>query len=102
MELFGIITKGLKIKNDPTFEPITDDFQIKWNKTLYSMEEKFAVILLYEKSNAAKLEIDLTKELLNGHLKGYKEKRFHLYTKHKCYENELEKRRLKKKKKNIM
>ena len=63
MELFGIMTKALKIKNDPTFEPIKDDFQIKWNKTLYSMEEKFAVILLYEKSNAAKLEIDLTKEL---------------------------------------
>ena len=60
---------------------------------LYSMEENFVVILLHETSNAAKLKIDLTKERLNGHLNGHEEKRFHRSTKHRGYENELEKRR---------
>lgn len=39
-----------------------------------------------------KLEIYLTKELLYGYLNDHKEKRFHLSTKYKGYENELEKR----------
>ena len=56
------------------------------------MEENFVLFLLYESSNVAKLEIYLTKELLYGYLNGHKEKRLHLSTKYKGYENELEKR----------
>ena len=93
----GVIAKGLRIKNDHAFEPIIDDFQIKLKKTHYNLEESLVVILLYESSNVAtKLEIDITKELLNGHLNGSKEKHLHLSTKYKGYDNELEKRGLKK------
>ena len=57
-------------------------------------------LLLYESSNvAAKLEIDFNKELLNRHPNDHKENRTHLSKKYKDYENELEKRRLKKWKK---
>lgn len=65
---------------------------MKWNKTLYNVEENFVLFLLYESSNVAKLEIYLTKELLYGYLNDHKEKRLHLSTKYKGYENELEKR----------
>ena len=46
-----------------------------------------------------KLEIDLTKELLNHHSIDDKEKRVSLSKKHKVYESKLEKRRLNKWKK---
>ena len=56
--------------------------------------------MLYESSKVvAKLEIDFNKEPVNRHPNDYKEKRIHLSKKHKSYENELEKRRLKKWKK---
>ena len=28
----GVIPKGLRTRKDPAFEPISDDFQIKWNE----------------------------------------------------------------------
>ena len=53
--------------------------------------------MLYESSKVvAKLEIDGNKELMNRHPNDYKEKHIYLSKKHKGYENELEKRRLKK------
>ena len=46
-----------------------------------------------------KLQIDFNKELLNRHPDDHKEKPIHLSKRHKRYENELEKRPLKKWKK---
>ena len=42
------------------------------------------------------MEIDVNKEQMNRHPNDYKEKHIHLSKKHEGYENELEKRRLKK------
>ena len=93
----GVIPKGLRIRKDPAFEPISDDFQIKWNEILYNVENNLVELLLYESSKVVvKLEIDFNKELLNRHPNDYKEKHIYLSKKHKGYKNELEKRRLKK------
>ena len=93
----GVIQKGLRIRKDPAFEPVSNDFQIKWDEILYNAEKNLVELLLYESSKVvAKLEIDVNKELLNRHPNDCKEKQIHLSKKHKGYENELEKRRLKK------
>ena len=58
----GVIPKGLRIRKNPAFEPISDDFQIKWNKILYNAEKNLVELLLYESSKVvAKLEIDFNK-----------------------------------------
>ena len=88
----GVMPKGLRIWKDPAFEPISDDFQIKWNKILYNAKKNLVKLLLYESSKVvAKLEIDFNKELMNRHTNDYKEKHIHLSKKHKGYQNELEK-----------
>ena len=70
-----MIPKGLRIRKDPAFQPISDDFQIKWNEILYNAEKNLVELLLYESSKVvAKLEIDFNKELLNRHPNDYKEK----------------------------
>ena len=38
----GVIAKGLRIRKDPAFEPISDDFQIKWNEILHNAEKNLA------------------------------------------------------------
>ena len=42
----GVIPKGLRIRKDPPFQPVSDDFQIKWNKSLYNAEKNFVELLL--------------------------------------------------------
>ena len=70
-----MILKGLRIRKDPVFEPISNDFQIKWNEILYNAEKNLAKLLLYESSKVvAKLEIEVNKELMNRHPNDYKEK----------------------------
>ena len=70
----GVIPKGLRIRKNPAFEPISDNFQIKWNKILYHAEKDLVKLLLYELSKVVvKLEIDVHKELLNRHPNDYKE-----------------------------
>ena len=75
----GVIPKGLRIRKDPAFESISDEFQIKWNEILYNAGKNLVELLLYESSKiVAKLEIDFNKELLNRHPNDYKEKHIHL------------------------
>ena len=96
----GVIPKGLRIRKDPAFEPISDDFKIKWNGILSNVEKNLVEFLLHESTKfVAKLDIDFNKELLNHHSNDYKEKHIHLSKRQKDYKNELEKRRLKKGKK---
>ena len=56
--LRGVILKGLKIRKDSAFEPISDDFQIKWNEILYDAEKNLGELLLRKSSNVvARIEI---------------------------------------------
>ena len=85
----GVIPKGFPIRKDPAFEPIGDDFQIKWNEILYNAEKNLVKLLVYESPKVvAKLEIDFNKELLNCHPNDYKEKHIHLPKNQNGYENE--------------
>ena len=61
----GVRPKDLQIRKDPTFEPISDVFQIKRNDILDDPEKNLVELLLDESSNVAvTMEIDLTKEFL--------------------------------------
>ena len=42
----GVIAKGLRIRKDPASEPISNDFQIKWNEILYNAEKNLVELLL--------------------------------------------------------
>ena len=87
----------MQIRKDAAFEPISNDFQIKWNEIVYNAEKTFVELLLYESSNTvAKLEVHCNKELQNRHLNDHKEKDIQLSKNQKVYENKSEKRRLKK------
>lgn len=73
---------GLGIRNNLAFEPVSDEFQIKWNEILYKTEKNLVELLVYESSNIVpKLEIALTKELPNHHPNDHKKKHLHLSTK---------------------
>ena len=34
----GITTVGLKIKNKPAFQPVSKDFELKWNSIIFNAE----------------------------------------------------------------
>ena len=42
----GVIPKGLRIRKNPAFEPISDYIQIKWNEILYNVENNLVELLL--------------------------------------------------------
>ena len=44
----GIIPSGLKIKKKPAFQPVSEDFEAKWNSILYNAERNIVELLLYE------------------------------------------------------
>ena len=44
----SIIPTGLKIKKKPTFQPVSEDFEVKWNSILYNAERNIVELLLYE------------------------------------------------------
>ena len=42
----GVIPKGLRIRKNPAFEPISDYIQIKWDEILYNVENNLVELLL--------------------------------------------------------
>ena len=48
----GIIPKGLKVKKVPAFQPVSEDFFIKWEAILYNAEK---TLLSYRCMNHQKL-----------------------------------------------
>ena len=60
----GVRPKDLQIRKDPTFEPISDVFQIKRNDILDDPEKNLDLLLDESSNSAVTMEIDLTKEFL--------------------------------------
>ena len=59
-----LIPKGLKIKKRHTFEPISKDFNIKWNNILWDAERNLVELLLNESLKVVeRAELDLDLEL---------------------------------------
>ena len=40
-----IIPSGLKIKKKPAFQPVSEDFEVKWNSILYNAERNIINII---------------------------------------------------------
>ena len=93
----GIIPKGLKIKKVPAFQPVYEDFFIKWEEILYNAEKNLVELSLYESSKViAKIEIDFSNEIYKLHPDDYKTKRNELTNNNMLYKKQLEKRSSKK------
>ena len=88
---------GIKIKKVPAFQPVSEDFFIKWEEILYNVEKNLAELLLYESSKViAKIEIDFSNEIYKLHPDDYKTKRNELTNNNMLYKKQLEKRSSKK------
>ena len=62
----GIIPPGLRIKKEPAFVPITDDFHNQWQSVLYDAEKRLVKLLLTESEKvitSIELEFDQQLEL---------------------------------------
>ena len=93
----GIIPKGLKIKKVSPFQPVSEDFFIKWEQILYNAEKNLVSLLLCESSKViAKIEIDFSNEIYKLHPGDHKKKRIKLTNNNKFYKKHLEKRSSKK------
>ena len=81
----------------PAFQPISEDFFIKWEEILYKAEKHLVELLLYESSKViAKIETDFSNEIYKLHPDDYKTKRNELTNKNMLYKKQLEKRSSKK------
>ena len=98
MHLDILLQKGIRykitIKKSPAFEPVTEDFNLKWDQVLHGAEKSIAKLLLHESQEViAKIELDITNELANLNIDDTVQKPRELYTKHKSYEKVLERQR---------
>ena len=59
----GIISTSLKIKKEPGFVPVTEQFNKKWNPILFNAERSLVELLLTESDNVvAKIETEINQE----------------------------------------
>ena len=78
-----LIPKGLRIKKCSDFEPISNNFNIKWNSVLRDVEKNLVELLLNESLKVVeKLELDLDLGLERVYPKNYENKRLQLNQKH--------------------
>ena len=89
-----MIPLGLHLKKSPAFEPVTEDFNLKWDEILHDAEKILVKLLLHESQKViAQIELDIIRELANLNIDDTVQKRRELYTKHKSYEKVMERRR---------
>ena len=53
---------GLKIKKKPAFQPVSEDFEFKWNSITFNAGRSIVQLLLYEKV-FRKTEVEIQKEI---------------------------------------
>ena len=72
----------------PAFQPVSEDFFIKWGQILSNAEKNLVELLLYESSRViAKIEIDFSKEIYKLYPDDHKAKRIELTNNSKLYKN---------------
>ena len=87
----------MRQKKSPEIEPVTKDFNLKWDQVLSDAGKSLVKLLLHESQEViVKIELDITSELANVNIDDTDQKRRELYTKHKTYKKVLERRRTKK------
>ena len=58
------VPSGLQIKKKSIFQPVPEDFHVKWNSILYNAERNIVNLLLYESEKSiAKIPVEIQKEL---------------------------------------
>ena len=92
-----LIPKGFQIKERHAFEPVSKDFNIKWNNILRDAERNLIELLRNQSSKVVeRVELDLDLELERVYPENYDNKRLQLDQKHQKFQKNVEKRRLKK------
>ena len=54
---------GLKIKKKPAFQPVSENFEFKWNSITFNAEQSIVQLLVYESENIfKKIEVKIQKK----------------------------------------
>ena len=77
----------------PAFQPVSEDFFIKWEAILYNAEKNLVELSLYESSKViAKIETDYFNKIDKLHLGDYKTKLNASTNNNKFYKKQFEKK----------
>ena len=96
----GITTVGLKIKNKPAFQPVSEDFELKWNSIIFNAEQSIVQLLLYELEKVIRrIEVEIQKVFNEKSPEKLKQRYADLEKKHSDFQSKLEQRWRKKLKK---
>ena len=96
----GITPVGLKIKNKLAFQPVSEDFEFKWNSIIFNAERSIVQLLLYESEKViGKIKVEIQKEFNEKSPEKLKQRYADLEKKHSHLQSNLEQRRRKKWKK---
>ena len=96
----GFIPSGLKIKKKPAFQPVSEDFEAKWNSILYNAERNIVELLLYEAEKViAKIQVEIQAEVNEKNPEKSERKYAELEGQHCRFQRKLDQRRRKKWKK---
>ena len=92
-----IIPSGLKIKKKPAFQPVSEDFEAKWNSILYNAERNIVELLLYEAEKViAKIQVEIQAEVNEKNPEKFERKYAELEGQHSRFQRKLDQRRRKK------
>ena len=96
----GIIPSELKIKKKPAFQPVSEDFEVKWNSILYNAERNIVELLLYEAEKViAKIQVEIQEEVNEQNPEKFERRYAELERQHSHFQRKLDQRRRKKWKK---
>ena len=93
----GIILSGLKLKKKPAFQPVSEDFEVKWNSILYNAERNIVELLLYQAQKViAKIQVEVQEEVNEKNPENFERKYAELERQHSRFQKRLGQRRRKK------
>ena len=96
----GIIPAVLKIKKKPAFQPVSEDFEVKWNSILYNTERNIVELLLYEAEKVIlKIQVEIQEEVNEKNPEKFERNYVELEGQHSRFQRKLGQRRRKKCKK---
>ena len=93
-------TSRFEDKNKLAFQPVSEDFEFKWNSIIFNAERSIVQLLLYESEKViGKIKVEIQKEFNEKSPEKLKQRYADLEKKHPHLQSNLEQRRRKKWKK---
>ena len=90
----GVIPSGLKIEKKATFQPVSEDFEAKWNSILHNAERNIVELLLYESEKViAKIQVEIQAEVNEKNPEKFERKYAELEGQHSLFQRKLDQRR---------